>query len=145
MRQAKTPPSPALPASPASRGFTLIELMITVAVIAVVAAIAYPNYTDYVRRAKRATAQAALLDMAAKQQTYLLDRRAYADTTAKLGFVAPQEVASDYAFSITFNAALPLQYTLTATPSSASQQRKAEQAMTLTHAGVKTPTAYWIR
>lgn len=126
-------------------GFTLIELMITVAVIGVLAAVAYPSYLDYVRRAKRATAQAALLDMAAKQQAYLLDRRSYADTAAKLGFVVPQEIATDYAFSITFDAANPLVYTLSAAPSSASQQAKGEQMMSLNQAGLKSPATYWVR
>ena len=55
------------------RGFTLIEVMITVAVIAVLSALAYPAYTDYIRRGKRATAQAVLLELAGKQQTYLLE------------------------------------------------------------------------
>jgi type IV pilus assembly protein PilE len=126
-------------------GFTLIELMITVAVVAILAAVAYPGYADYVRRAKRATAQAALLDLANKQQAYLLDRRTYADTTAKLAFSVPQEIANDYQITITFDATKPLEYTLVATPSSAAQQRKGEQALTLAHTGAKSPTSYWIR
>lgn len=76
-------------------GFTLIEVMVTVAVIAILAAIAYPSYADYLRRGKRATAQAALMELASKEQSYLLDRRVYTDVLADLGFSAPTETASD--------------------------------------------------
>ena len=67
------------------RGFTLIELMIAVAVVAILAAIGYPSYTEHIRKSRRATAQAALMDLASRQQAYLLDRRAYAGFFGGLG------------------------------------------------------------
>ena len=89
-------------ASPA-RGFTLIELMITVAIVAILAAIAYPSYTSYIRKGKRATAQAALMDLASKEQTYLLDRRVYSTVQDDISFVVPGEIQGAYTFEITCN------------------------------------------
>jgi type IV pilus assembly protein PilE len=130
----------------AHRGFTLIEVMIAVVVIAILSAIAYPAYTDHIRRAKRATAQAAMMDIAAKQQTYLLDRRAYTTSTATLGFIAPAEIATDYTFTIAAdNAVTPPTFTVTATPVSAAQTAGSEPTMTLNQAGAKTPASYWKR
>jgi type IV pilus assembly protein PilE len=63
-----------------SRGFTLIELMIVVAVIALLAAIAYPSYQTYVMKGQRSAAQQLMVDIANKQQQYLLDAKQY--TTA---------------------------------------------------------------
>ena len=56
-------------------GFTLIELMIVVAIIAILAGIAYPSYMDQVRKGNRAKAQAFLMDVAQRQQSYLMVHR----------------------------------------------------------------------
>lgn len=119
--------------------------MITVAVIAILTALAYPVYTDYIRRGKRATAQAVLLELAGRQQTYLLDRRAYATTTTDLGFTAPNEIRNDYRFEIVGvdNTANPPLFTVRATPQSAAQMAKNEPTLTVDQVGAKSPVAYW--
>lgn len=117
--------------------------MVTVAVIAILAAITYPSYADYLRRGKRATAQAALMELATKEQSYLLDRRVYTDVLADLGFSAPTETANDYTFTVAVTAAPS--FTATATPS-AALVAKGEQTLTVTHTGAKTPAdtrGYW--
>ena len=38
---------------------------------------AYPSYQDYVRRSMRSTAQSHMLAVAARQEQFLLDQKAY--------------------------------------------------------------------
>lgn len=127
------------------RGFTLIELMIAVVVVAILSAIAYPSYQDYIRRGKRATAQAAMMDLASKEQTYLLDRRVYTTSTSTVGFAAPAEIANDYTFTVAVdNTVSPPTFTITATPQG-GQSNGGEPTLTLNQAGTKTPASYWKR
>lgn len=68
------------------RGFTLIEVMVVVAIVGILAGIAYPSYMDQVRKGNRAKAQAFLMDLAQRQQNYLIVRRRYAVSLQELGF-----------------------------------------------------------
>ena len=79
---------------PAGRGFTLLELMIVVAIVGILASIAYPSYMDHVRKGNRAKAQAFLMDVAQRQQNYLLVNRQYAATLAELGVTVGTEGGS---------------------------------------------------
>lgn len=69
-----------------AKGFTLIELMIVVAIVGILAGIAYPSYMDHVRKGNRAKAQAFLMDVAQRQQNYLIVHRQYAQSLTQLGF-----------------------------------------------------------
>jgi len=62
-----------------SRGFTLIELMIVLLVIAVLASIAVPTYRQYVLRSHRVEAKSALLNVAAEQEKFYLQRNRFAN------------------------------------------------------------------
>jgi type IV pilus assembly protein PilE len=133
----------------AHRGFTLIELMIAVAVVAILTVLAYPSYASYIRKGKRATAQVALMDLASKQQSYLLDRRTFLPVTADadlatLSFGIPNEIKNDYTFRCAAAACTATAFTVTATPS-ASLVASGEQTLSITEAGVKLPvaTGYW--
>jgi type IV pilus assembly protein PilE len=127
-------------------GFTLVELMIVVVVLAIITAIAYPSYTGHVRKARRATAQAALVDVGAKEQAYLLERRAYATTLADLSFATPQEITGAYTITLAVdNAASPMTFVATATPIN-GQAAGGEQTLTLNQSGARTPASssgYW--
>lgn len=131
-----------IPARPSSRGFTLIELMITVAVVAILAAVALPSYQQYVIRGKRAAAQAEMMDIANRQQQFLLANRSYADKTTleASGYALPTEVSAHYAYTITVGAGAVPTFTITFTPSGS---QASDGALSLTSEGVKTPAAKW--
>ena len=86
---------------PKRSGFTLIELMMVVAIISILLAIAVPAYNEYINRAHRAAAQQFLLDVAQRQEQYLLDNRQYATVLGAgaggLGMSTPADIAADLA------------------------------------------------
>jgi len=125
-----------------SRGFTLIELMITVVIVGVLAAVAYPSYTRYVIKANRSAAQAQMLDIANRQQQFLLANRAYATTgllTAS-GYALPAEVSARYGYDITVGTDTVPSFAITFTPAGA---QVSDGALTLNSEGVKTPAEKW--
>lgn len=124
------------------RGFTLIELMIAIAIVGILAAIAYPSYADHVRKGRRASAQAHLMDVAQREQQYLLDQRSYAATVAALGMSTPSDVSTFYTITITAPAGTPPTFTATATPIAGSAQAT-DGAISINQANVKTPANYW--
>lgn len=124
----------------AARGFTLIELMITVAIVAILAAIAYPSYINYIVRSNRAAAESFMQEVAAAQERFLLDNRAYAPdlTTLQYASNVPANVASNYTLALSASS-VPPSYVLTATPQGSQQTNDtACGQLALTNTGAKT-------
>ncbi len=118
-------------------GFTLIELMITVVIVAILAAIALPSYRQYVLRSNRAVAEAFMLEVANRQERYLLDKRAYASSLTALGMSAGADVSSNYTVAVTSPSSVS--YTITATPIGAQLSGDAAcGVLTLDQLGAKT-------
>ena len=121
------------------KGFTLIELVIAVVIVGILATIAMPAYQEYVRRGHRGAAQSEMMDIANREQQFLLANRAYADKTAleASGYALPSGVASKYAYAIAVagDAVTPPSFTITFTPSGS---QASDGALVLTSAGVKT-------
>lgn len=68
-----------------SQGFTLLELMVVVVIVAIFAVIAIPSYERYMARNQQAKAQAELLMLAERLESYRGRQLNYA------GFRAPNE------------------------------------------------------
>lgn len=123
-------------------GFTLIELMIVVAVIGILAAVAYPSYLDQVRKGRRAEAQAALMNIAAKQQQNLLDVRSYRSTLADLNVGLPASVQQTYTVTLVVGTGTVPSFTATAAPIH-SQAADSCGSLSLTDRGTKSPATCW--
>ena len=125
-----------------NRGFTLIELMITVAVIGILAAVAFPSYTQYIIRANRSAAKAQMMDIANRQQQFLLANRAYATKTAleASGYAPPTSVAEKYTYTIAVGTGTVPSFLITFEPTGT---QAADGDLTLNSEGVKTPIEKW--
>lgn len=106
---------------PRRAGFTLIELMIVVAIVAIIAAVALPSYTEHLRKARRGDVQSFMAEVVARQQHYLIDRRAYATSITAatsdggLGMTVPANVSAYYTVTVDAdNAVRPPIFTVTA-------------------------------
>ena len=129
----------------ASRGFTLIELMMAVAVVAILTMIAIPTYSNQMIKGRRSAAEAVLLDIAQRQQQYLLDARAYAPDVTTLGTNTPANVRAYYTVSIDPPAvppAVPPAFTARAVPLAGTAQA-GDVTLTIDNNGVKAPVGTW--
>lgn len=123
------------------RGFTLIELMIAVAVVAILAAIAFPSYALFMKKSRRGDAEATLMDIAQREQQYLIDARAYADLPT-LNPGVPADVSAYYTINIAAPPVAPPTFVITATPIAGSPQA-GDPVLTIDNTGAKAPANVW--
>jgi type IV pilus assembly protein PilE len=97
-------------------GFTLIELMMVIAIVAILLAIALPAYQNQLIRGHRAAAKSEMMDIANRQQQFLLANRNYTATLSDLGgYVLPQDVAAKYSELVTLGGGAVPSYSMTFT------------------------------
>lgn len=74
--------------------------MITLAIVAVLVTIALPLYTNHIVRANRASAERFMLDIANREEQFMLDQRSYTATwgTGGLGLSADADLLTRYQF-----------------------------------------------
>lgn len=124
------------------RGVTIVELLIVMTIIGILTAIAFPAYDSYLRRGRRADAQALIMDIAAKEQQFLLDARQYTATIGNGGLnistsgwaCAATCTNAFYTITVVPNAAPP-SFTITA---AAQGSQLADGDMTIDHLGNRT-------
>ena len=68
--------------------------MITVVIVAILASIAFPSYATFMKKSRRGDTESAMMDIAQREQQYLLDTRTYAPTIAVLNTTIPTAMAS---------------------------------------------------
>jgi type IV pilus assembly protein PilE len=119
-------PSTAPAAPRKAAGFTLIELMIAVAVVGLLVAIAYPSYTKQITRGQRTAGQDFAMDVAQREEQYILDNVGaglYTQSLAALGYATlPPEVAPYYQAPVfTISVTPPATYSIALTPVAGSR------------------------
>lgn len=123
-------------------GFTLLELMIATAVVGILAAVAYPAYVDQIRKSKRSEAQAALMNISARQQQMLLDTRSYASTLNALNISLSDSVQKAYSVSLTLGTTAVPSFTVTAAPLGAQAKDKCG-TLSMDQSGTRSPATCW--
>ncbi len=123
-------------------GFTLIEMVITILIVSILAAIALPSYRKHSMRGARSAAQAQMMDIANREQQFLLANRSYASKTLleSSGYSLPKEVSGKYSYSITVGTGTVPSFTITFTPYGG---QTSDGALTLDSQGTKTPSDKW--
>lgn len=133
------------------QGFSLVELVVVVAIIGILASIALPAQKMYMVRANKAGAKAVLEEIAQRQEQFLAQNRAYANTFPLLGMATPTDIANFYDFSIDLtvattatNAALAGMPTFiaSAVPKAGTIQA-GESTLTINQFGLRTPIGQW--
>ena len=84
-------------------GYTLIEILIVVAILGLLAAIAIPSYQNSILASNRSVAQAALLDLANRQEQFYLDNRTYTTDLTNLGYPAGMVFSNGGNSAMAFN------------------------------------------
>lgn len=131
------------------RGFTLIELMVTVAIVAILFSIAVPSYALFMKKSRRGDTESTLMDIAQREQQYLIDARAYAPDIATLNTTIPADVSAYYTVQICQTTVpcaapggTPPTFAIIATPIAGTAQA-GDFTLTLDNTGAKTPTSVW--
>ncbi len=123
-------------------GLTLIELMVVVTIVAVLMAIALPAFKNQILKGHRAAAQAEMMEIANKQQQYLLANRAYTTTLVDIGYAIPSDVSDRYTPAIDISTCSPSPcFTITFTAK--GSQVDDGGPLTLNHKGEFGPVGYW--
>ena len=118
-------------------GFSLIELMIVVVIIGTLAALANQGYKYSIMRGNESAAQQFMMEIANKEEQYMLDARIYTDQLSDLGLTEPADVTKAYTITLNFSTTTtPWSFDITATPKAGTIQA-GKPTLTLDSSGQK--------
>jgi type IV pilus assembly protein PilE len=117
--------------------------MVTVSILGILAALTWPSYIQQVIRGRRSSAKAAMMDLANREQQYLVANRSYAYTATlqTSGYTPPSDVSQYYTWSVNQNPDTT-GFLITFTPIGV---QASDGALTLDQAGIRTPLGKWQR
>jgi type IV pilus assembly protein PilE len=127
-------------------GFTLIELMIVIVIVAILASMALPAYQNSVQKGRRSDAMSAIMDVANRQEQFMLDRSTYTADMTDLGFAADPMVSEEGHYTVDTAAGacgdIAQCYLITATPAAGSPQQQDTRCATFSmdSQGARTAT-----
>ena len=120
-------------------------------IVGILAAVALPSYSKFQIRSNRAAAESWMLDLANREQQYLLDKRTYlcggsaAVDTLRGSTPIPDKVAQNYDVTIPTGATCPASppgFQINAAPKAGTIQA-GDGTLTLNELGVKQPLNKW--
>jgi type IV pilus assembly protein PilE len=126
-----------------------MEIMVVLIVLGVLTAIALPAYQDSMRKSRRTDAKKALMEVASRQEQYMLDRSTYTNDMEELGYATDPMVTEDRHYSVDridddaiCDVDSPTCYLLRATPRAESPQSEDTKctSFTLSSTGAQTAT-----
>lgn len=89
-------------------GFSLVELIVVAAIIGILAAISLPAYKEYIIRANKSAAKAVLMEVASRQEQFVMKAGAYSDSYnaagcvfGELAYTVPTEVCASFDIVLT--------------------------------------------
>lgn len=121
-----------------------MELMIVVAVIAILGSIAFPSYRQFIIRGHRADAKAQMMDIANREQQFLLANRVYANkaTLEANGYSLPSNLSRFYSWDVVVGVGAVPSFVIQFTPQGSQTP---DGMLTLNNQGTKTPADKWTK
>lgn len=137
-------------------GLSLIELLMAILVLGVLLAIAIPGYKDYQIRANKSAVKAVMLEIASREEQFLMGTGAFG-SLAQINYTVPPEVSAVFDISLTTGTnsgstitalqGLPT-FTITASGKAGTIQAGhpaagASTALSINQFGLKLPISEW--